>query len=406
EPRAYKLDGSGDLKDVRLRGQAASGRFRFAAAWSPAKPDAAKIDILDLALRGPGVDLGGHASIETPPMRAWFVLTGPLLDLDAVMGLLPESPEQAKAATPPPNGELLPAATRRQIQSASASGTVAIGTVKGGRLQATDFKARAVLSKGTLTLEQMDATVFGGKVSGGGTSVSLAEKKPTWKLAAKLAGLDLAQATKAFAGQSPLLGKLDGTLDVSGAGTEWSEIQKILTGLAALAVKDGTLTTAGIGDQVLGGVAKGLQAAGRGGAAEKVSGVAGGKTSIKDLAGKFTVKDGYLAAQSPLEFGSDAGKITLGGRVGLGGELDLAGGVAVPKAIIAKAVSGIPLPDKLDVPIGLGGTLTSPSVSVRAGDAVQGLLKGQVEQAKKAATQEVQKAGKKALEGLFDRFKK
>jgi AsmA protein len=406
EPRAYKLDGSGDLKDVKLRGQAASGRFRFAALWSPARPEAAKIDILDLALRGPGVDLGGSASVETPPMRAWFVLTGPLLDLDAVMGLLPESPEQAQAKPPPPNGELLPEATRRQIQSATARGTIAIAKVKGGRLEATDVKARAVLSRGTLTLEQMDATVFGGKVSGAGTTVSLAQQKPAWKLAANLAGLDVAQATKAFAGEAPLLGKVDGTLDVSGAGTEWPEIKKILTGLAALAVKDGTLTTAGIGDQVLGGLAKGLQAAGRGGAAEKVAGYSGGKTTIKNLAGKFVVKDGFLAAQSPLKFGSDAGDITVGGRIGLGGELDLQGGVAVPKALLAKTISGVPLPDKLDVPLGLGGSLTSPTVSVRAGDAVQGLLKGQVEQVKKSAQQEAEKAGKKAIEGIFDRFKK
>ena len=64
------------------------------------------------------------------------------------------------------------------------------------------------------------------------------------------------------------------------------------------------------------------------------------------------------------------------------------------------------LPEKLDVPLGLGGTLTSPSVSVRAGDAVQGLLKGQVEQVKKSAQQEAEKAGKKALEGVLDRFKR
>src|SRR5512138_3919164 len=407
-PRGYKLDGSGDLKDVKLRGQAASGRFRFAAAWSPAKPDAAKLDVLDLALRGPGVDLGGSVSVETPPLRAWFVLTGPLLDLDAVMGVLPESPEQAKAAPPPPGGELVPEATRRQIQAASASGTIAIATVKGGRLELKDVKAKAVLSKGTLTLQQLEATVFGGKVSGSGTSVSLAQKEPTWKLAANLAGLDLAQATKAFAGQAPLLGKLDGTLDVSGAGTDWNAVKPILTGLAALAVKDGTLTTAGLGDQVLGGLAKGLQVVGKGGAAEKVSGYEGGKTSIKDLAGKFVVKDGWLVAQSPFKCGSGAGQVTLGGRIGLGGELDLTGGVAVPKAVLAKtvSVSGLKLPDTLDVPVGLGGSLGSPGISVKAGDAVQSLVKGQVQEAKKAVQQQAEKAGKNALEGLFNRFKK
>jgi uncharacterized protein involved in outer membrane biogenesis len=354
------------------------------------------------------VDLGGHASVETPPVRAWFVLTGSMLDLDAVMGVLPESPEQAKAAPPPPNGELVPEATRRQLQAASATGTVAIATVKGGRLELKDVKARAVLSKGTLTLQQLDASLFGGKVSGSGTTVSLAEKVPTWKLAANLAGVDLAQAQKAFAGQAPLLGKLDGTLDVSGAGTDWNAVKPILTGLAALAVKDGTLTTAGLGDQVLGGLAKGLQAVGRGSAAEKVGGYEGGKTAIKDLAGKFVVKDGFLTAQSPFKFGSGAGQVTLGGRIGLGGELDLSGGVAVPKAVLAKTVtvSGLKLPETLDVPVGLGGSLGAPSVSVKAGDAVSALVKGQVQETKKAAQQEAEKAGKKALEGLFDRFKK
>jgi hypothetical protein len=118
------------------------------------------------------------------------------------------------------------------------------------------------------------------------------------------------------------------------------------------------------------------------------------------------VKDGFLAAQSPFKFASDAGEVTLGGRIGLGGELDLSGVVAVPKAVLAKAVSGLPLPDKLDVPIGFGGTLTAPRVSVRADEAVKGLVSGQVGQAKKAAQQEVEKAGKKAFQGLFDKLKK
>lgn len=405
EPRAYRVEGGGRLEQVRLRGQAASGRFRAAATWSPARPDAAKIDLTDLALRGPGIDLGGHASIETPPLRASFALTGPLLDLDAVMGLLPETPApQAQPAAA--SAEVVPEATRRQIQAATARGTMTIGTLKGGRLEATDVKVRAVLSRGTLTLEEMDAAVFGGRVSAAGTTVSLAQREPTWKLAAKLSALDLARTTQAFAGRAPLLGKVDGTLEVAGVGTEWNELRPLLTGLAALAVKEGTLVTTDLGDQVLGGVAKGLEAAGRGSAAQKVAGAEGGKTTFRDLAGDFIVKDGYLVARSPLRFGSGAGAVTLGGRLGLDGELDLEGSVAVPKAALAKAISGIPLPDSLDVPLGLGGTLSSPKVSVRTGEVVKGLLRGQVEQGKKAVRQEAEKAGKEALEGLLDRFKK
>lgn len=402
----YRVEGSGDLKDVRLRGQAASGRFRAAGAWSPAKPEEARLDLTDIALRGPGVDLGGNVSVATSPMRAWFVLTGPLLDLDAVMGILPEAPAQAKAEpAPAAGGELVPAAMRQQIQAARASGTIAIDTLKGGRLEATDVKARATLSRGTLVLDDLTARVYGGRVSAGGTRVALSEPVPTWKLVARLSGLDLAQGISAFAGTAPLQGKLDGTLEVEGKGTEWEKLRDGLSGLAGLAIKDGTLTTADLGQNVLGSLAKGLEAVGRGGAAQKVSGL-GGKTQLRDFTGKFTVKDGALTAQSPLEVGTGVGKLTLGGGIGLDGRLDLRGSVAVPKAVLAQAVSGIPLPDQLAVPLSLGGTLSSPSVSVRADEAIASLVKGQAKQAAQDVREKAQQEGKKAVEGLLKRFGK
>jgi AsmA protein len=408
---AYRVDGTGSLKDVRLRGQSSSGRFRALATWSPAKPDAARIDVTDLALRGPGVDLGGNVSVETSPMRAWFVLTGPLLDLDAVMGILPE--ERAEPATPAatgeaaaPAGELVPAATRRQIQAAAARGTIAVEKLKGGRLEATDVKARATLSRGTLTLDELTAAVFGGRVSAGGTTVALAEPVPSWRLAARLEGLDLERALTAFAGRAPLLGKVDGTLNVDGKGTEWEKLRDGLTGLAALAVKDGALTTADLGGQVLGSLAKGLEAVGRGGAAKRVAGVADGKTTFRDLAGKFTVKDGFLGANAPFRFGTPLGEVSLGGRLGLAGQLDLQGTAIVPKKALAQAISGVPLPESLEIPLALGGTLSSPSVSVRADQAASSLVRGQAEQAVKGVREKAEKEGKKAVEDLFKRFRR
>jgi AsmA protein len=406
---AYRVDGTGELRDVRLRGQSSSGRFRAAATWSPARPDAARLDVTDLALRGPGIDLGGNVSVETSPMRAWFVLTGPLLDLDAVMGILPEAPAQPQpqaAGGGAPAGELLPAATRDQIRSAAARGTVAIERVKGGRLEATDVKARATLSGGTLTLDELSALVFGGRVSGAGTRVALTEPVPSWRLAARLQGLDLERATTAFAGRAPLLGKVDGTLEVDGKGTEWEKLRDGLTGLAALAVKDGALTTTDLGDQVLGGVAKGLDALGRGGAAKRLAGAAGGKTTWKDLAGKFTVKDGFLAAQAPLEFGSPVGEFVLRGGVGLDGRLDLKGAVTVPRKALAEVVSGVPLPEQLEVPLALGGTLGSPSVSVRADQAVQSLVRSEAKRAAQDVREKAEKEGRKAVEGFLDRLRR
>ncbi len=402
----YRVDGTGDLRDVRLRGQSSSGHFRAVATWSPAKPGAARLDLTDLALRGPGVDLGGNVSVETAPMRATFALGGPLLDLDAVMGILPEGGEPAakarRPAAPAPEGELLPAATRREIQGASAHGTIAVGKLRGGRLEATDVKARATLSRGTLTLDEMTAAVFGGRVSAAGSKVSLTESVPSWKLAATLHGIDLERAMSAFAGRAPLLGKADGTLDVDGKGTEWEKLREGLVGLAALAVKDGALTTTDLGGDVLGGISKGLAAVGKGGAAKKVAGAAGGKTTFKDLSGKFTVKDGFLAASSPLRFGSSGVDFSLGGRLGLDGRLEVQGAAVVPKKVLAEIVSGVPLPEKLEVPLSMGGTLSAPSVSVRADQAIATLVKGEA----KAVRDKAQQEGRKALGGILDRLRR
>lgn len=402
---SYRVEGGGDLANVRLRGQAASGRFRTLASWSPAKPDAARIEVTNLALEGPGVDLGGTVSVETAPMSATFALAGPLLDLDAVMGILPEGPAQPEAKAPEaPGGPVVPEATRKQLQAAAARGTISVDKLKGGRIEASDVKARAVLSRGTLTLEQMDAAVFGGRISATGTQVSLAEKEPTWKLATKLSQLDLGKAIAAFSGKAPLVAKLNGDLEVNGSGTDWEKIRQAVTGLAALLLQDGTLTTTDLGDEVLGAVSKGLEAAGKGGVAKKLAGARGGKTSLKDLSGKFTVKDGFLTASSPFKFKSEVGDLALGGRIGLDGRLDLSGTVAVPKSVLAQAVSGLPLPEKLELPLSLGGTLEAPSVEIRPDDAAKALLRGQTEQAKKAIQGEAERAARKGVGGLLDRF--
>jgi hypothetical protein len=208
----------------------------------------------------------------------------------------------------------------------------------------------------------------------------------------------------AFSGRSPLLGKLNGDLDVAGEGTDWAKMRDGLTGVAALAIHDGELTTTDLGDQVLGGVSKGLAAVGKGGAAGKVGGAAGGKTSFRDLSGDFLVKEGALVAQKPVTLGTGAGDAKLGGRVGLDGKLGLEGTVAVPKKVLAGVVSGVPLPEKLDVPFGIGGTLQSPSVSVRADQVASSLAKSQGKALEDEARKKAEQEGGKAAQDLLKQF--
>ncbi len=402
EKRTYRMEGTGELKDVRLRGQPASGRFQASASWDPARPGAARVDVTDLTLRGPGIDLGGKVSLETAPLRASFALRGPLLDLDAVMGLLPEAEQGRKPQRG--KGEMLPETTRRRIGAATVNGTISIGELRAGRLRATGVEALAALSGGTLSLQRMDASVFGGKVFASGTRVSLASEEPTWNLAATLSGVELSNAISAFAGRSPLAGKIDGTLQIAGAGTDWAKMRGALTGLAALAVRNGTLTSADLGGELLGGIAKGLDAAGRGALAKRVGGIAGRETTFRDLSGKFTVKDGFLRAQSPFRFHTAEGDVSLGGRVGLDGRLDLEGGARVPRKALSHVISGVPLPDSVEVPMRLGGTLSSPSVSVQGERVASALLEGEAQRAAQGARREAERAGRRQAEKLFKRF--
>ncbi len=393
---SYRVSGAADVRDLLLRGQPAAAKLRMLATWSPAHPSAGRVEVRDLAVKGPGVDLGGNAAVELAPVRARFALSGPLLDLDALMGALP--PSQQKAPEPAgPKGPLLPTPMRRQVEAASATGTLDLGTLRSGKLVATQVHAAVTLRDGVLEIQDLAAGLYGGNLSAAGTEVNLAAPEPAWKLKAKLDAVDLGQAMKAVAGQAPLAGKTSAALALDGNGIDWARLRDRLTGSGDLALRDGELTTADLGGQVLGAVSSGLSALGKGAAAKKVAG-AGGKTSIKDLAAAFTVKNGWMELAKPLSFDTPAGPVKVGGRIGLDERLDLTGTVAVPRSALAGvAPAAVKLPESLAVPIGIGGSLTAPAIQVHAEQAVASLAKGQAQQALKGLQQEAQKRGGKAV---------
>ena len=399
EAQRYHVDGGGKLSQVRLRGEPAQGSFELHAVADPAA-GTARATLDKLALKGPGVDLGGHAAVDTRPQRVRFAIAGPLLDLGQVMGLLPPQEEKKQG------GFALSAAQRRAVEALDVAGTIAIDKVVKGAFTASDLKANAVLEQGVFVLRDAQAGFFGGRVDASGTRFDVAPAQPTWTLKAKLQGVDLGQAMTALSGAAPVMGKLSGGLDLDGAGVEWDSLRRALTGQGAIELQEGALTTTDVGDQVLGAVAKGLRAIGRGGAAGAVSGVTG-KTTLRDLAAQFTVKDGAMALSKPLAFDAPFGAATLGGRIGLDGQLALQGTARVSKQALAGVVgSGVPLPDSLPVPLTLGGSLTHPSVSVDAQEAVAGLVGG----AAKRGAQELQnraqdEAKRAARRGLGDLLK-
>ncbi len=413
----YHVDGSGKLGEVRLRGEPAQGSFDLHARFDPAT-SALQASIDKLVLKGPGVDLGGNATLSQagtpagapkhhqPVTRIRFAINGPLLDLGQVLGLLPPSaPKEEKTTT------TLTAAQRQELQALDVAGTIDIAKVVRGSLVATNFKANAVLENGAFVLHDAHADFFGGRVDASGTRLDLAPATPKWNLATRLENVDLGQALQALAGAAPVLGHVTGTLALDGAGVDWPTLRKALTGQGSIALKQGALTTTDLGSDVLGKVAQGLKAVGKGGAADAVAG-AGGKTDLSDLSARFTVKDGAMALAQPLAFNAPFGTSRLGGKIGLDGALGLDGTATLSKQVLAKLLgpTGIPAPNSLDVPLALGGTLNSPSVNVQAQDAVTNLVSGaakqQVQQLQNKATDEAKKAAQRGLGDLLKGFGK
>jgi AsmA protein len=406
----YQVSGSGKLSQLRLRGEPAQGRFDLRASADPAT-GAAQATLDPISLQGPGVDLGGKATVEVPgerrkgaPTAVRFAVKGPLLDLGQVMGLMPAK-EEAKPEKP----LALTAEQRRKVKSLDVQGSLDIERVVKGAFVATGLQAKAGLDGGTLSLSEAQAGFFGGRVDASGTRVDLAPALPTWKLRAQLDDVELGKALEAMAGAAPLLGKLSGALDLDGAGVEWAQLKEVLTGNGSLAIAEGALTTSDLGDKVLGAVAQGLRAAGKEGAAGRVGG-ATGKTELRDLSAQFTVQDGAMSLTRPLSFAAPFGTAQLGGKIGLGGELALQGTAVIPKEQLqAIAGGGVPMPASLSVPLQMGGTLTQPSVGVDAGQAVAGLA-GQAAQEKaqelqQEAQERVKREARRGLKDVFRRVK-
>lgn len=412
EAGKYRVDGNGRLSQVRLRGEPAQGGFDIHAVADPAS-GAVHLAIEKLDLKGPGMDLGGDAAIEVPPSSrstagrkaaptaVRFAIAGPLLDLGQVLGLLPEQPKEEEQKP-----IALTAAQRRAVEAFDVRGTLDIEKVVKGAFVADDFKAQAALDHGVFVLPEAHAGFFGGRVDAAGTRVDLAPALPTWNLKAKLDGVDLGQALTALSGSAPVVGKATGALDLDGAGVDWASLKKALTGQGALSVKEGALTTTDLGGKVLGAVSQGLRAAGKGAAASQVGGTTG-KTELRDIAAEFTVKDGAMALTKPLSFAAPFGTTNLGGKIGLGGELALQGTASLSKEALQRMAggAGIAIPASLNVPLGLGGTLTQPSVNVNAEQAVAGLVtgaaRGKAQELKQGAEERARRAGRRGLGDVF-----
>ncbi|WP_373045170.1 AsmA family protein [Vulgatibacter sp.] len=407
EGEKYVATGTGELRELQLRGEPAQGGFGFTATVDP-QTKALQLGLRDIEVKGPGIDLGGTASLRTGPTRFEFALAGPLLDLDTLMGVLPEKPETEKQ--PPEQGPIVPDSVRSGLAQAQGSGTLQIDRLVSGKLTATDVQAEATLQGGELKLEQAQAKFYGGTVKADGTSANLVAVVPTWELDAEMAGVQLQQAMEAISGSAPLAGTLDSDVNLVGAGVDWEALRDALTGAAALGMKDGRLATIDLEQAVSSSLVQGLRDLGQRVGQVPVDDVVG--TTLRDLHTRVKVDDGWMVLQQPITVNTGFGKVQLDGRIGLDWALDLDGTAQLSPDFVAQLTGGSLRPSApVAVPLQLGGTLRDPAVAGLDGEAVARSLlptgqverrvEKEVERGKEKARREAQKQVEDALRGRF-----
>lgn len=358
--QAYRASGESRITELRLRGEAASARARFAATVPFGRPADVKAEVSEFELTGSGTELRGQAELRgmEPPVLS-FSVKGPSLDLGSLLSALPERPAEE---APPASEALLPAALRQRLSRAVVTGTVELGKVTAGALTATDLGGRATLRQGVLLFEEAGAALYGGRLEAGGTRINLAEEIPTWRLAARLDKVQLDDAFSQVGSLQPLHGSAAGTLDLTGRGLDWEALRQQLSGNGRMSMSDGRWTAIDLDGELRTRLSRVAQVAGRE--------LPGGRnaepgTPLRELAASFEVKDGWLHLARPADFEASFGRAVLGGRIALDQRIDLTGSAQLQPDFVRAATGGRFKPGSpVEVPLRVRGTLSQPAVEI------------------------------------------
>lgn len=404
EQKSYGLRGSVNVEQLRLRGERASGKFNFASTVDPENATAAIVKFDSIAVKGPGVELGGTATMRLKPMALEFAVKGPLLDLEQLLAVMPPEEQEEEFA----KAELLPADMRAQLGAFTVNGSLDIDEVRRGKLVAKSVKARGKLDDGVFSLQSGTAEVYGGAADLAGTRVDFKPAQPEWSLRAKLKGMDVAQAFGAISGHQALAGKAQVDLTLDGQGIDWQTVRTEMSGDGMLQLLDGALTSVDVGEMIAPALAAGLRKLGKEGVAGTVES-AGKGTDLKDLRTNFGIRNGFLTLTRPISFKSAVGEFQLGGRIALDQRLDLDGQVTASPRFVSRATRGL-LTTSVPVPLSINGTLRSPEVTPGSmGSLVKNLARNPPAPVKKKIDEVKAGAKEKAKQGIgdaLDRFRR
>jgi hypothetical protein len=209
-------------------------------------------------------------------------------------------------------------------------------------------------------------------------------------MAAKVQGVDFNGLCSDFSKdlKGLIYGTLETSLDVKGRGLDTPALRSALTGKAALALRNGKLSSFGFLKQL----AQVLEAAGG-------RGIGKDETPFDSLTGTFAIAQGRAATQDLKLVSPDLG-INGKGSIGLDQSIGMNVGVVLSQAVSAAMVqktatlkSVTNAKGELALDLTVGGTLQKPSIGVDP------------KMLKRAAEEELKKRGADALRHLFDKRK-
>jgi hypothetical protein len=332
------------------------------------------------------------ASVPEGPVRLELDLDMRRLDfgeLAALAGWAASGPE----APPEPGTEEEPGAGL--LERLEGGGRIRAASARLASLPLEAFDSRLVLDGGVVRLEDTRFSLFGGAHRGTLSLNAVAEGLP-FTLRSTVEGVDVARLISAWSPDSAGVFRGTGALSLDLLGVAYApDLLRTLGGRMRLEVRDGALTSVGL----LKTVAGLLEAAGG-------RGIGRDETPFRSLAGTFAVTAG-VARTDDLAVVADDLALDARGTVDLHGPLSLDGLVALAPDVSASMVARTPglrvrqgRDGRITVPLGVGGTLSSPQVTV---DVQRIVREGVRDEARRRLEHKVDEKKRELLERLLRR---
>jgi AsmA protein len=189
------------------------------------------------------------------------------------------------------------------LETATGSGTVAIGTVIYDRTELTNVRSNVNLNHGVIELSPLTANVYGGQING---VISIDERHPVAAFAvnAKLAGIDANKMLTAVSNSGDVLyGTLAANLNQTFSTPPSGDLVQTLNGPFSFTLSNGKLTKVDL-------IAELSKIGKFGGAGAK------GYTAIPQMSGTFQVQNG-VAQTNDLKAALDVGSMAAQGLLNL-----------------------------------------------------------------------------------------